>query len=88
MVVLLALSSLDCLAETLKRPRVGLVLGGGGVRGAAHIGVLDVMRKQRIPIDCIAGTSMGGLITGALAAGLSPDEMMVAMEWHWEVSLI
>ena len=78
--VLLALSSLDCLAENLERPRVGLVLGGGGARGAAHIGVLEVMRKQRIPIDCVAGTSMGGLITGALAAGLSPDEMMAAME--------
>lgn len=78
--VLVALSSLDCLAETMERPRVGLVLGGGGARGAAHIGVLDVLRKQRVPIDCVAGTSMGGLITGAMAAGLSPDEMMSAME--------
>ncbi len=69
----------ECLAGAGERPRVGLVLGGGGARGAAHIGVLDVMREQRIPIDCVAGTSMGGLVSGALAAGLSPDEMMAAM---------
>jgi len=69
----------DCRAGTAERPRIGLVLGGGGARGAAHIGVLAVMREQRIPIDCVAGTSMGGLVSGALAAGLSPDEMMSAM---------
>ncbi|MGB7501240.1 MAG: patatin-like phospholipase family protein [Azonexus sp.] len=62
-----------------ERPRVGLVLGGGGARGAAHIGVLEVLREQRIPVDCVAGTSMGGLVTGAFAAGLSPDEMLEAM---------
>lgn len=62
-----------------ERPRVGLVLGGGGARGAAHIGVLEVLRENRIPVDCVAGTSMGGLVTGAFAAGLSPDEMLVAM---------
>ncbi|WP_288129343.1 patatin-like phospholipase family protein, partial [Accumulibacter sp.] len=43
------------------RPRVGLVLGGGGARGAAHIGVLEVLEKMRVPVDCVAGTSMGGL---------------------------
>ena len=62
-----------------ERPRVGLVLGGGGARGAAHIGVLEVLREQRIPVNCVAGTSMGGLVTGAFAAGLSPDEMLEAM---------
>ncbi len=62
-----------------ERPRVGLVLGGGGARGAAHIGVLEVLRENRIPVDCVAGTSMGGLVTGAFAAGLSPDEMLEAM---------
>ncbi|MGV0976326.1 MAG: patatin-like phospholipase family protein [Azonexus sp.] len=62
-----------------ERPRIGLVLGGGGARGAAHIGVLEVLREQRIPVDCVAGTSMGGLVTGAFAAGLSPDEMLEAM---------
>ncbi len=67
------------LAAAAERPRVGLVLGGGGARGAAHIGVLEVLRENRIPVDCVAGTSMGGLVTGAFAAGLSPDEMLVAM---------
>jgi len=62
-----------------ERPRVGLVLGGGGARGAAHIGVLEVLRENRVQIDCIAGTSMGGLVSGAFAAGLTPEEMMTAM---------
>ena len=57
------------------RPRVGLVLGGGGARGAAHIGVLEVLEQLRVPVDCVAGTSMGALVAGAWAAGLSPAEM-------------
>jgi NTE family protein len=67
------------LAMAAERPRVGLVLGGGGARGAAHIGVLEVLRENRIPVDCVAGTSMGGLVTGAFAVGLTPDEMLEAM---------
>ncbi len=58
-----------------ERPRVGLVLGGGGARGAAHIGVLEVLERLRIRIDCIAGTSMGALVAGAYAAGVSPAVM-------------
>lgn len=57
------------------RPKVGLVLGGGGARGAAHIGVLEVLERLRIPVDCVAGTSMGALVAGAWAAGLSPATM-------------
>ena len=57
------------------RPKVGLVLGGGGARGAAHIGVLEVLEELRVPIDCIAGTSMGALVAGTYAAGLSPATM-------------
>jgi len=57
------------------RPRIGLVLSGGGARGFAHIGVLRVLEEMRIPVDCIAGTSMGALVGGSYAAGLSPDEM-------------
>ncbi len=57
------------------RPKVGLVLGGGGARGAAHIGVLEVLDQLRIPVDCVAGTSMGALVAGAWAAGLSPQTM-------------
>lgn len=58
-----------------KRPRIGLVLGGGGARGAAHIGVLEVLEELQVPIDCIAGTSMGALVGGAYAAGRSPAGM-------------
>lgn len=58
-----------------KPPRVGLVLGGGGARGIAHIGVLKVLEELRIPIACIAGTSMGSLVGGVYASGMSAAEM-------------
>ena len=54
---------------------IGLVLGGGGARGAAHIGVLEVLEKLNIPVDCVAGTSMGALVAGAYAGGMSPAVM-------------
>jgi NTE family protein len=57
------------------RRRVALALGGGAVRGAAHIGVLRVLEKEGIPMDCIAGTSMGAIVGGLYAAGLSLDEI-------------
>jgi NTE family protein len=57
------------------RPRIGLALGGGGARGAAHIGVLEVLERLRIPVDCVAGTSMGAVVAGALAAGVTPAQM-------------
>jgi NTE family protein len=54
---------------------VGLVLGGGAVRGLAHLGVLKVFETHRIPIDCVVGTSMGGAIGGLYAAGISAHEI-------------
>jgi len=57
------------------RPKVGLVLGGGGARGGAHLGVLEVLDELRIPVDCVAGTSMGALVGGAFVAGVSPAQM-------------
>lgn len=57
------------------RLRVGLVLGGGGARGAAHIGVLRELERQRIPIDAIAGTSMGAIVGSLYASGKTPDEL-------------
>jgi NTE family protein len=57
------------------RPRIGLALGGGGARGIAHISVLRELEAQHIPIDCIAGTSMGALAGGLYASGRSVDEM-------------
>lgn len=59
------------------RPKVCLVLSGGGARGAAHIGVIKVLEELRVPIDCIAGTSMGSLVGGAYASGMSVPEMEV-----------
>ncbi len=62
-------------AAGAQRPRVGLVLGGGGARGAAHIGVLEVLEQLRVPVDCVAGTSMGAVVAGAWAAGLDAPTM-------------
>ncbi len=58
-----------------KRPRVCLVLSGGGARGAAHVGVIKVLEELRVPVDCVAGTSMGALVGGAFASGMSVPEM-------------
>jgi NTE family protein len=58
-----------------RRPVVALVLSGGGARGIAHIGVLKVLREQRVPIDIIVATSMGSIVGGAYAAGHTPEEM-------------
>jgi NTE family protein len=55
--------------------RVGLVLGGGGARGAAHIGVLKELERLQIPIDAIAGTSMGAIVGSLYASGKTPDEL-------------
>jgi NTE family protein len=62
-------------SEHAQRPRVGLALAGGFARGIAHIGVLRVLREARIPIDCVAGTSVGALIGAGYCAGASLEEM-------------
>lgn len=67
------------------RPRIGLVLSGGGARGAAHVGVLKVLEQLHIPIDAIAGTSMGAVVGGLYASGLSPREIesvMTSLNWQ------
>jgi len=58
-----------------RRPRIGLALGGGFARGIAHIGILKVLEENQIPIDCIAGTSVGALIASAYACGSPLREM-------------
>lgn len=61
------------------RPCVGLVLGGGGARGAAHVGVLKVLERERIPVCAIAGTSMGAVVGSLYASGMSPSEIEAAL---------
>lgn len=63
------------LARTLTRRRVGLCLGSGTALGWAHIGVLEVLIREGIPIDCVAGSSMGSIVAGMLAAGWSVERM-------------
>jgi NTE family protein len=66
------------------RPRVGLVLSGGGARGLSHIGVLKVLAEQRIPVDFIVATSMGSIVGGAYAAGRTPAQMEeLVREANW-----
>jgi len=62
-------------AAGAKRPKICLVLSGGGARGAAHVGVIKVLEEYRVPIHCIAGTSMGAVVGGAYATGMNVPEM-------------
>jgi len=67
------------------RPKVAVVLSGGGARGAAHIGVLRVLEKAGVPIDLIVGTSYGALVGGLYAAGYSADDVahiLTAIDWE------
>ena len=69
----------EATSKPLGRPKVGLVLSGGGARGAAHIGVLKVLEELRVPVDVIAGTSMGSIVGAAYATGLTIPEMEAAV---------
>jgi len=73
-------SVLSLPAVSDERPKIGLVLSGGGARGAAHIGVLKVLEAHRIPVDYIAGTSMGSIVGGLYASGLTPAEIEQAIK--------
>lgn len=64
-----------CAAATVCAQSVGVVFSGGGAKGLYHIGVLQALEENEIPVDYIAGTSMGAIIAGLYAAGYSPDEM-------------
>ena len=71
------------------RPKIGLVLSGGGAKGAAHIGVLKYIEEAGIPIDYVAGTSMGSIVGGLYALGYSPDEildMISTVDWDRLIS--
>lgn len=70
------------------RPKVCLVLSGGGARGAAHIGVLRVLEELRVPVDCVVGTSMGAIVGAAYASGLSPERIATVVdEADWDALL-
>ncbi|RLE26265.1 MAG: hypothetical protein DRJ65_05840 [Acidobacteria bacterium] len=72
-------------AEDPDVPKVGLVLSGGGALGSAHVGVLKVLEELRVPIHCVAGTSMGSIVGGLYAAGYSPQELedlLLSTNWH------
>src|SRR2546426_8809337 len=67
------------------RPKIGVALEGGGAMGLAHIGVLKWFEEHHIPVDYVAGTSMGGLVGGFYATGMSPDELKTlidGMDWR------
>jgi NTE family protein len=68
-----------------QRPRVGLVLAGGGAKGGAHVGVLKVLEEMHVPVDCIAGTSMGALVGGGYASGIPAPQMRAFLEGiNWQ----
>ena len=73
------------LKKQLKRKKVGLALSGGGARGFTQIGILKVLEREQIPIDYIAGTSMGGVVGGLFAAGYSAEELEeLVLKTNWE----
>ena len=67
------------------RPRIGLVLSGGGARGSAHVGVLKALDEMHVPVDAIVGTSMGAVVGGLYASGMSAAEiekLMTSIDWQ------
>ncbi len=82
--MLLFCSSTQSYCQLKPRPKVGLVLGGGGAKGAAEVGVLKVIEQAGIPIDYIAGTSIGSIVGGLYAIGFRADELdslFTSQEW-------
>src|SRR6185312_16117497 len=65
----------DAAPEVRQRPTIGVALGGGFARGLAHIGILKVLEEEQIPIDFIAGTSVGSVIGAGYASGISAKEL-------------
>ena len=66
-------------------PRIGIALSGGGARGLAHIGVLKVLEELRVPVHCVTGTSMGAVVGGAFASGVTPlqmDDTVTKTDWN------
>ncbi len=75
LMVCMVVGASSAWASDAARPKVGLVLSGGGARGLSHVGVLKVLERERIPVDVIAGTSMGAIVGGLYASGMSAQEV-------------
>jgi len=85
-----AAGSLSIPVNSIQRPKIGLVLSGGGARGLAHVGVLKELERHNIPIDIIVGSSMGAIIGGLYAAGYTTQQltrMIDTTEWNSILSL-
>jgi len=71
-----------------RRPKIGIAFAGGGARGGAHVGVLKVLEEMRVPVDVVAGTSIGSIVAALYASGMSPDEMeKVLATTDWDDAL-
>ncbi|WP_198926722.1 patatin-like phospholipase family protein [Vibrio ordalii] len=73
------------MLDNAARPKIAVVLAGGGAKGAAHIGVLKALEEMRIPVDFITGTSMGAYVGGLYASGMSADEiesLIYSVDWN------
>lgn len=78
----------DGSAHPANRPKIGVALGGGGALGLAHIGVLRYFEEHHIPVDALAGTSMGGLVGGLYATGLNADDLQaIVSQADWNALL-
>ena len=76
--MMLAVPVVTLAAPTAERPKIGLVLSGGGARGVAHVGVIRELERLHIPIDLIAGTSMGAIVGGLYASGMNSEQLEAA----------
>jgi len=84
MKIILVLAILSSLLLSSDRPKIALVLSGGGARGGAHVGVLKILEEKRIPVDLIVGTSMGSFVGGLYASGKTPQEiekLLTTTDW-------
>lgn len=87
---LLLINAANSIGQTQKpeRPKVALVLSGGGAKGFAHIGVLKVLEQEGIPVDIIVGTSIGSLVGGIYSLGYTAAELeTMVKEMNWETTL-
>ena len=80
-----AADSFSCASPDPGRRSIGLVLSGGGARGAAHVGVLKVLEEMRVPVDCIAATSFGAIVGGLYSSGMPVaqiEKTLAEIEWN------